>query len=181
MRKVRDMQDESFRAFVTSRQHALLRTAYLLTGDQGLAEDLVQSALEKTLRRWSAIRAPAAVEAMYREQVSLWRRKRVTEVPSAEMPEPRQTLLPGDAVEDHLVLQNALRRIGGRQRTVLVLRYFEDLSEQQVADVLGLSVGTVKSQAHRGLARLREAFGDREPAIGSALRPTSCSSVSSGV
>ena len=186
MRKVRDMQDESFRAFVTSRQHALLRTAYLLTGDQGLAEDLVQSALEKTLRRWSAIRAPAAVEAyvrqaMYREQVSLWRRKRVIEVPSAEMPEPRQTLLPGDAVEDHLVLQNALRRIGGRQRTVLVLRYFEDLSEQQVADVLGLSVGTVKSQAHRGLARLREAFGDREPAIGSALRPTSCSSVSSGV
>ena len=169
------LHDESFRGFVAARQHALLRTAYLLTGDQGLAEDLVQSALEKTLRRWSSIRAPAALEAyvrqaMYREQVSVWRRRRVTEVPSAEIPEPRQTVAPGEAVEDRVVLQRALMQIGRRQRTVLVLRYFEDLSEQEVADALGLSVGTVKSQAHRGLARLREAFGDREPAMGGELR-----------
>lgn len=168
------LQDESFRDFVTARQHALLRTAFLLTGDQGLAEDLVQSALEKTLRRWSAIREPAALEtyvrqAMYREQVSHWRRRKVTEVPSAEIPEQRSAP-PEDAVEDRVLLQQVLMRIGRRQRTVLVLRYFEDLSEQQVADVLGLSVGTVKSQAHRGLARLREAFGERELAMGGEPR-----------
>ena len=166
------LRDDAFRGFVVARQHALLRTAFLLTGDQGLAEDLVQTALEKTLRRWSGVGEPASLEAyvrrvMYREQVSHWRRRRLAEVPSAELPEWRRDALQGgDAVEDHLVLQRALMQIGRRQRTVLVLRYFEDLSEQQVADVLGLSLGTVKSQAHRGLARLREAFGGLEPAWG---------------
>jgi RNA polymerase sigma-70 factor (sigma-E family) len=165
------LHDDTFRGFVVARQNALLRTGYLLTGDQGMAEDLVQTALEKTLRRWSGVGEPASLEAyvrrvMYREQVSHWRRRRVVEVPSAELPEWRRETTQSDAVEDHLVLQRALMRIGIRQRTVLVLRYFEDLSEQQVADVLGLSLGTVKSQAHRGLARLREAFGDLEPALG---------------
>ena len=165
------LRDDAFRGFVVARQHALLRTAFLLTGDQGLAEDLVQTALEKTLRRWSGVGEPASLEAyvrrvMYREQVSHWRRGRLVEVPSAELPEWRRDAPQGgDAVEDHLVLQRALMQIGRRQRTVLVLRYFEDLSEQQVADVLGISLGTVKSQAHRGLVRLREAFGGFEPAL----------------
>lgn len=167
------LHDDAFRGFVVARQHALLRTAYLLTGDQGLAEDLVQTALEKTLRRWSGAGEPASLEAyvrrvMYREQVSHWRRRRLVEVAAPELPEWRLDSSPSDAVEDHLVLQRALLHVGRQQRTVLVLRYFEDLSEQQVADVLGLSLGTVKSQAHRGLARLREVFRDLEPAWGGA-------------
>ena len=164
------LEDDVFRAFVAARQHALLRTAFLLTGDQGMAEDLVQTALEKTVRRWSAGGEPTSLESyvrrvMYREQVSRWRRRRVVEVPAAELPEWRLHFRGGDAVEDHLVLQQALQQIGRRQRAVLVLRYFEDLSEQQVADVLGISLGTVKSQAHRGLVRLREAFRGFEPAL----------------
>jgi RNA polymerase sigma-70 factor (sigma-E family) len=165
------LHDDVFRGFVVARQNALLRTAYLLTGDQGLAEDLVQTALEKTLRRWSGVGEPTSLEAyvrrvMYREQVTHWRRRRVVEMPSAELPEWRLETRASDTVEDRLVLQRALMSIGRRQRTVLVLRYFEDLSEQQVADALGLSLGTVKSQAHRGLARLREVFGDLQPAVG---------------
>lgn len=164
------LHDDTFRGFVAARQHALLRTAFLLTGDQGLAEDLVQTALEKTLRRWSVGGEPASLEAyvrrvMYREQVSRWRRRRLVEVPAADLPEWRLESRGDDAVEDHLVLQRALQQLGRRQRAVLVLRYFEDLSEQQVADVLGISLGTVKSQAHRGLARLREVFGDLQPAV----------------
>jgi RNA polymerase sigma-70 factor (sigma-E family) len=164
------LHDETFRGFVAARQHALLRTAFLLTGDQGLAEDLVQTALEKTLRRWSVGGEPASLEAyvrrvMYREQVSRWRRRRLVEVPAADLPEWRLESRGDDAVEDHLVLQRALQQLGRRQRAVLVLRYFEDLSEQQVADVLGISLGTVKSQAHRELVRLREAFGGFEPVL----------------
>jgi RNA polymerase sigma-70 factor (sigma-E family) len=169
------LQDDAFRGFVLARQHALLRTAFLLTGDQGLAEDLVQTALEKTVRRWSRGGQPASLEAyvrrvMYREQVTRWRRRRLVEVPAAVLPEWRLDARDDDAVEDQVVLQRALQEIGRRQRAVLVLRYFEDLSEQQVADVLGISVGTVKSQAHRGLARLREGFGDLEPALGGGSR-----------
>jgi RNA polymerase sigma factor (sigma-70 family) len=94
----------------------------------------------------------------------------VVEVPAADLPEWRLDSRGDDTVEDHLVLQGALQQLGRRQRAVLVLRYFEDLSEQQVADVLGISLGTVKSQAHRGLARLREAFGGFEPALGGGSR-----------
>lgn len=169
------LDDDVFRGFVIARQRALLRTAFLLTGDQGMAEDLVQTALEKTVRRWTGSGEPASLEAyvrrvMYREQVSRWRRRRLVEVPAAELPEWRLDSRGDDAVEDHLVLQRALQQIGRRQRAVLVLRYFEDLSEQQVADILGVSLGTVKSQAHRGLARLREAFGGLEPALGGGSR-----------
>jgi RNA polymerase sigma-70 factor (sigma-E family) len=173
---VSTLQDEVFRDFVVARQRALLRTAFLLTGDQGMAEDLVQTALEKTVRRWSGGGGgPASLEAyvrrvMYREQVSRWRRHRLVEVPAAELPEWRLDSRADDGLEDHIVLQRALQQIGRRQRAVLVLRYYEDLSEQQVADVLGISLGTVKSQAHRGLARLREAFGGLEAALGGGSR-----------
>ena len=169
------VEDETFRGFVAARGHALLRTAYLLTGDRQLAEDLVQTALEKAVRHWGSIREPAAAEAyvrrtMYREQVSLWRRRRVNEVPADSIPEPRRERAPADEVEDRLVIRRALMQLGRRQRTVLVLRYFEDLTEQQVADTLGISVGTVKSQAHKALARLREVCGDLTPATGGELR-----------
>ena len=169
------LEDEAFRGFVAARGHALLRTAYLLAGDQQLAEDLVQTALEKTVQHWNAIREPAAAETyvrrtMYREQVSIWRRRRVTELPAANIPEPRPDSSSGDAVEDRMVMREALLRLGRRQRAVLVLRYFEDLTEQQVAEALGISVGTVKSQAHKALAHLRAACGDLTPTRGGEPR-----------
>jgi RNA polymerase sigma-70 factor (sigma-E family) len=166
---VNPLEDETFRDFVAARSHALLRTAYLLTGDQHLAEDLVQVALEKSAAHWASIRVPAAAESyvrrtMYREQVSLWRRRRLTELPSVRVPEPRRASVAPDAAEDRLVLRAALMQLGRRQRTVVVLRYFEDLTEQQVADLLGISVGTVKSQAHKALDHLRASCGELAPA-----------------
>ncbi len=159
------LQDAEFRDFVAARSHALLRTAYLLTGDQQLAEDLVQTALEKTISRWGSIRVREAAEGyvrrtMYREHVSAWRRQRLPEVPVAIIPEHRSGHDTGDDVENRLVLREALLQLGRRQRTVLVLRYFEDLTEQQVADALGVSLGTVKSTTHRALSRLRDLCGD---------------------
>lgn len=165
------VQDDAFRAFVAARGHALIRTAYLLTGDQQLGEDLVQTALERAARHWSAIRDPGAAEAyvrrtMYREHISVWRRRRLTELPTQFLPEPRQAPQPDDHIENRMVLRDALLRLGRKQRTVLVLRYFEDLTEQQTADLLGISVGTVKSQAHKALHILRSACQDLAPATG---------------
>jgi RNA polymerase sigma-70 factor (sigma-E family) len=169
------LEDAEFRGFVAARGPALLRTAYLLTGDQQLAEDLVQTALEKAVRHWGSIRVSAAAESyvrttMYREQISLWRLRRVTELPSDTVPEPRRAAPDQDTVEDRIVMRTALMQLGRRQRTVLVLRYFEDLTEQQVADALGISVGTVKSQAHKALAHLRDICGEPVPAPGGGVR-----------
>jgi RNA polymerase sigma-70 factor (sigma-E family) len=152
--------DEAFRGFVAARWQALVRTGYLLTGDQQLAEDLVQTALEKTARHWHGLRHSGAAEAyvrrtMYRENISRWRRLRVVELPTAALPEPPRVESETDRIEDRMLLRDALLLLGRRQRTVLVLRYFEDMSEQQVADTLGIGVGTVKSTAHRALAQLR--------------------------
>jgi len=168
------VQDEVFRGFVAARGHALIRTAYLLTGDQQLAEDLVQTALERAAGHWAAIRDVGAAEAyvrrtMYREHISLWRRRRLTELPTEVVPEPRRAPAdtdPANGSTDRIVLRDALMRLGRRQRTVLVLRFFEDMTEQQVADQLGISVGTVKSQAHKALHTLREACGDLAPVTG---------------
>ena len=169
------LEDDEFRGFVAARGTALLRTAYLLTGDQQLAEDLVQTALEKAVVHWGSIRVAVAAEAyvrrtMYREQVSLWRRRRVSELLTTVIPEPRGRETSGGVVEDRLVMRQALMTLGRRQRTVLVLRYFEDLTEQQVADMLDISVGTVKSQAHKALAQLREICGDLAPMTGGEAR-----------
>lgn len=159
------LEDEEFRGFVTARGPSMLRTAYLLTGDQQLAEDLVQTALEKAVRHWGSIREPAAAEAyvrrtMYRDQVSFWRRRRVTELPAANIPEPRRAVQAGDQVEDRIVLRRALMQLGRRQRAVVVLRFFEDMTEQQVADTLGITVGTVKSTSHKAITHLRALCGD---------------------
>lgn len=163
---------DDFRSFVTARGPALMRTAYMLTGDQQLAEDLVQSALEKAARRWRDIRAPAAAESyvrriLYREQVGVWRRRRVAESLPGALPD-RAAPVAEDEVENRLVLRAALATLGRRQRTVLVLRFYEDLTERQVADALGVSVGTVKSQTAKALRHLRERCG--EPALVSGTR-----------
>jgi RNA polymerase sigma-70 factor (sigma-E family) len=147
--------------FVRARTPALLRAAYLLTGDQHLAEDLVQSALAHTHRAWRRLRRVDNAEAyarkvMYHLQVAWWRRRRVAERLAASVPErPATELDPGDRIAIRTALSQALLRLSRGQRAVVVLRYFEDQTEAQTAETLGISIGTVKSQTARALASLR--------------------------
>jgi RNA polymerase sigma-70 factor (sigma-E family) len=149
--------EDGFAAFVEQWSPALLRVAFLLSGDRGLAEDLLQTALLKTSRRWSAIAdRQAAYPYVRRVLVTThagWRRRRrVGEVLTDQLPAHAAAdggwTAPGRAVA-------ALETLPPRMRAVIVLRYYEDLSEADTAAVLGCSVGSVKSQASRGLARLR--------------------------
>jgi RNA polymerase sigma-70 factor (sigma-E family) len=165
--------DESFVKFVAERGTALLRTASLLCGARSDAEDILQTALEKAYRHWGKIgRGDADPEPYVRKilvnlTVSRARRWRVLrEVQMASPPE-MPTASETGTVELRGVLIDELRRLGPRQRAVLVLRYWEDMSEAETAKVLGCSVGTVKSQAARGLARLRERMGKSTPTASS--------------
>jgi RNA polymerase sigma-70 factor (sigma-E family) len=159
-------QEQHFRDFVAARSPALLRTAYLLTGDAHLAQDLLQTALLACLRRWVRIRdhqQPEAYvrKAMYRHQVNWWRaRARRPEALMAALPQPRTA---GDHAADAVLrigIIEALRSLPPRQRVVVVLRYYEDRSEADVAELLHISVGTVRSQASKALAKLRAAYPD---------------------
>jgi RNA polymerase sigma-70 factor (sigma-E family) len=150
---------EHFREFVENRSSALLKTAVLLSGgDRHAAEDLLQNALIKAAGRWQRIDEPEAYvrRILYRQQVSRWRLKwRRRELTVAEPPEGTGGGDAASAAELRIVMRGALARLTPRQRTVLVLRYFEDLPEGDVARILGCSVGTVRSTTHRSLARLR--------------------------
>lgn len=151
--------EQEFLDFVSARTHALFRTAYALTGHQQTAEDLLQTALTKTAARWRHIRGdaePYVKRVMYHEQVSWWRRRRVRETPMAVLPERIDASDGTDGPLLRLTLQRALLQLAPRQRAVLVLRYLEDQSEQQVAEIMGCTKSTVASQATRALARLRE-------------------------
>jgi RNA polymerase sigma-70 factor (sigma-E family) len=154
----RDRDEAAFEAFVDSRYRRLLQAAYLLTGDQGRAEDLLQASLVKTWSAWPRMHQSAAEAyvrtVLVRTYATWWRRRWRGERAVA--------LLPERAAPDELArlperdaLLRALARLPARMRAALVLRYFEDYSEQQVADMLGCPVGTVKSLCSRGLARLR--------------------------
>jgi RNA polymerase sigma-70 factor (sigma-E family) len=150
---------DDFDAFVRARSHALLRSAYLLTGDQHHAEDLVQWALARTHQAWRRLRDTNNAEAyarrtMYHHQVSWWRRRRVAEAFPGEMPERGSGDHAGD-VSLRLTLRAALLRLSAKQRAVLVLRFFEDRTESEAAELLDVSVGTIKSQTAKALARLR--------------------------
>jgi RNA polymerase sigma-70 factor (sigma-E family) len=151
---------EEFDGYVRTRTPSLLRSAFLLTGDQHLAEDIVQSALIRTHRAWRRVREgnPDAYtrKVMYHLQVGWWRRRRVPESLGGPVPEPRGRG-PDEAtgVVARLAVREALLRLTVRQRAVLVLRYFEDRTELESAELLGVSVGTVKSQTAKALARLR--------------------------
>jgi RNA polymerase sigma-70 factor (sigma-E family) len=151
-----------FTEFAAARSHELIRLAYVLTGDQHAAEDLLQNALTKAAAHWSGIRgAPERYvrKIMYREQVSWWRRRaRRPETVVAELPE--RAVPPAADVEERLAMQDALRALPPGKRAVLVLRYFEDLPERQVAEILGCSVGTVRSQTHKAVAQLRSLVTD---------------------
>jgi RNA polymerase sigma-70 factor (sigma-E family) len=153
-----------FATYVRDRSPGLLRAAWLLTGDWHLAQDLVQVALEKSWPRWGrGIEYPDAyVRRVLLTTYLSWRRRRwVAEVPTADVPDEAAGYEPTDL---RLALLTALSTLGPRQRAVLVLRYFEDLSEQQAADTLGCSVGSIKSHASRGLQQLR-----RTPGLAEAL------------
>jgi RNA polymerase sigma-70 factor (sigma-E family) len=152
----------SFDAMLDRHSRALLRTAYLLTGDRQLAEDLLQSALARTWTRWSSIRDPERADAYVRTamvnlSISWWRRRWRGEVPTQHLPE----VAAADeyaGVDHRDEIGRALAMLTPRQRAVVVLRFYEDLSEVDVAAALGCSVGTVKSTASRALAMLRTAL-----------------------
>jgi RNA polymerase sigma-70 factor (sigma-E family) len=151
--------ETDFEEFVTARSAALLRTAYLLTGSHQDAEDLVQTALIKAVPRWGRVREhePYVRRILVHESVSRWRRRRWRETSTGSLPELGNA---GADVDTRLVLGQALGRLAPRQRAVIVLRYFDDLTETQTADLLRISVGTVKSQARDALARLRALVPD---------------------
>ena len=149
-----------FEEFVVARRDALLRTAYLLTGDHDDAEDLVQSALIKVVPKWARIqdRPEGYVrQVLARESVNRWRGRRWREVTTDVVPESMRQVGVADGADgaDRIALLEDLRRLSPRQRAVLVLRYFDDLTEADTAAALGISVGTVKSHAREALARLR--------------------------
>jgi RNA polymerase sigma-70 factor (sigma-E family) len=150
---MRESGRESFETWARSRQQGLVRTAYLLTGDFHRAEDLVQEALVKAAVRWDTLAAgnPDAWvrTVVYRDQVSWWRRHR-REV----LATPRDQAVPPTG-ETMLVLRDALLLLTARQRAVLVLRYVDDLSLNETAELLGLTVGSIKKHASVALARLR--------------------------
>jgi RNA polymerase sigma-70 factor (sigma-E family) len=154
-------QEEEFRRFVEARWHSLVRTAYLLTGDRHRAEDLVQQVLVKVHRRWahvSQLGSPYGYTraALANESASWWRRRRVAEslgdVPVHADRDPGDAYAAYDARDE---VARAVLALPPRMRAVVVLRYFDDLSEADTAAALGMSVGSVKSQASRGLGRLR--------------------------
>ena len=155
-------EPEGFREFVAARSPTLLRTAWMLTGDAHLAEDLLQAALARTWPHWSRVRdgQPEAYvrRVMVRLQGAWWRRRWRGETPMASVPDTAVADAFAD-VEDRAVLITALASLPPRQRQVVVLRYYDDLPEQEVGVLLGCSTGTVKSQAAKGLAKLRAALG----------------------
>ncbi|GAA2672525.1 SigE family RNA polymerase sigma factor [Streptomyces aculeolatus] len=163
-----DEEERRFREFVAARSPALMRTATLLTGgDVHAAEDLLQTALAKAAAHWNRLESPEAYlrKVLYRQQVSLWRLLRTgreTAVP--ELPDVVRED-PADAAELRIQIRRALAKLTAHQRAVLVLRYFEDAPEREVAELLGCSVGTVRSTTHRALAKLRKLVPELDPGV----------------
>ncbi|MFJ2767536.1 SigE family RNA polymerase sigma factor [Streptomyces sp. NPDC087300] len=170
------LSEAEFTAYVQERRASLYATAYHLTGDRFEAEDLLQSALFSTYRAWDRISDKAAVGGYLRRtmtnlHISAWRRRKLNEYPTEELPE---TVGDTDAMrgtELRAVLWQALARLPELQRTMLVLRYYEGRTDPEIADILDISVGTVKSSIWRSLRRLREddvlSFGrDQEESFG---------------
>jgi RNA polymerase sigma-70 factor (sigma-E family) len=156
------VEDDGFEEFATARLNVLSRVAYLLTCDHHAAEELLQNALVVVAAQWKRVAAAAdplayARRLLYHEHVSGWRRARYrrAEYSTDQLPD---RLAVRDEASDtvrRVVMRQALGRLTSRQRAVIVLRFYEDLSEAEAADALGCSVGTIKSQTHYALGRLR--------------------------
>ncbi|GAA3221401.1 MULTISPECIES: SigE family RNA polymerase sigma factor [Nonomuraea] len=164
--------EHDFGAFVAARATTLLRVAYLACGNEAEAEDLLQTALERTYRNWDRVRhdspEPYVRRVIINTAISRARRRAILSIiPMRILPE--RAARSTDVDLRHL-LMDALRDLPPRQRAVVVLRYWEDLSEAQTAEVLGCTVGTVKSQTSKAMAKLRAALGETsvEGVIGNA-------------
>ncbi|MFJ5719046.1 SigE family RNA polymerase sigma factor [Streptomyces sp. NPDC093149] len=168
--------ETAFTAYVRERRASLYATAYHLTGDRFEAEDLLQSALFSTYRAWDRISDKAAVGGYLRRtmtnlHISAWRRRKLNEYPTEELPETAGDTDAMRGTELRAVLWQALARLPELQRTMLVLRYYEGRTDPEIAAILDISVGTVKSSIWRSLRRLREdevlSFGrDEEESFG---------------
>ncbi|SIM48841.1 SigE family RNA polymerase sigma factor [Micromonospora cremea] len=161
-----EVAEDAFRGFVAARSAALLRSAYLLVGDRGRAEDLLQTVLVKTYVKWPRIRDPAAVEgyvrrAMVNTATSWWRGRSHRERLVDTLPE-RGDADEMDARLERDTMWQHLRALPVKQRAVLVLRYYEGMAEAEIAEVLDISRGTVKSHASRGLAALRRQLHEED-------------------
>ena len=158
----RSVVDARLGDYVRGQWPALVRYATALCGDATEAEELVQSALVRVALRWPFVRDKDNPDGYVRRAIvngylTTWRRVRSRELPVADMPELAVTSDGVAGVDDVMTVRRALAALPPRQRAVLVLRYLEDRSEQETADLLGCSVGTVKSQAAKALAKLRTA------------------------
>lgn len=156
-----ELELREFTEFVRGRRGALLAAAYDLTGDVLAAEDLVQSALMATYRAWRRIENKSVATSYVRRtmtnlQISAWRRHRLRECPTDQVPELPDVNDAMDTADLRATMGAALARLTRPQRTVLVLRYYEGLTDTEIAARLGLSVGTVKSTIWRALRRLRD-------------------------
>ncbi|MFD4834553.1 SigE family RNA polymerase sigma factor [Streptomyces uncialis] len=175
-RRTEPSAEQAFTAYVQERRASLYATAYHLTGDRFEAEDLLQSALFSTYRAWDRISDKAAVGGYLRRtmtnlHISAWRRRKLNEYPTEELPETAGDTDAMRGTELRAVLWQALARLPELQRTMLVLRYYEGRTDPEIAEILGISVGTVKSSIWRSLRRLREdqvlSFGrDEEESFG---------------
>ena len=151
----------TFGEYVRVRSHALLRSAQALTGNRADAEDLVQATLVKAYQSWDRIDDAAALDTYVRRvmvntHISGWRRRRVDEYPTDEIPDAPSA---GDATRDsdlRDVVQRALDRLPRQMRAAVMLRFYDDMTEPEVAAALGVSVGTVKSTVARAVAKLRK-------------------------
>ena len=158
-------RDADFEAYMLARHSGLLRTAYLLTGDQHTAEDLVQTALAKLYLSWDKVQRRELIDGYVRriivnEHNSLWRRAWKRRELSTDTVPDRPTVADWRDEGRSAALWEFVQTLPRKQRAVIVLRYFEDLSEAETADILGISVGTVKFQASRALAGMRARVHD---------------------
>jgi RNA polymerase sigma-70 factor (sigma-E family) len=150
----------AFGEYVRIRSRALLRAAQAMTGNRSDAEDLVQATLVKAYQSWDRISDPAALDTYVRRvmvntHISGWRRRRLDEYPTDDLPDSPAADATGDAdLRD--VVQRAIDRLPRQMRAAVMLRFYDDMTEPEVAAALGISVGTVKSTVARAVAKLRQ-------------------------
>jgi RNA polymerase sigma-70 factor (sigma-E family) len=170
--------EQSFSRWAGERQLSLLRTAVLLTGDRHRAEDLVQDALTQVAVRWSRLRDghpdAYARQVIVRGNISWWRKHRREVVldlyDGDDAPDTTAEDTAEDTADRRMALDRALVTLTPRQRATVVLRYYDDLTERETAEALGVSTGTVKSQTHLALRRLREASPELAELLGEETR-----------